>query len=320
MIVYLLLAGCGSEEDTAVIPTQIPTPTATPRIGVSLATRAVPTAAVLQTTPIPLPTATVTPTPTPIVHVVQSGETLLGIAIEKGTTTEDIAALNPEMNPSFLLIGQEIVLPPPAAAVTQLDSGTAVPLHIAVTQIQTYQTPVGSVWLLGELVNEGEQPVENVQVSIRLLDEIGAEVGTAAAWAALPIILSGQAVPFGVLLNEPPQFAHETVFVSGGQMVMDVGTRYLDMTAAYDLTLNAGTALLRGDVQNVGEDTAVQPTLIAAFYDAQKQIIGFAQHTLPDAVPPDESVPFEFETTPPGGTVAAVEVFVIASRMRIIDN
>ncbi len=108
------------------------------------------------------------------------------------------------------------------------EAEVAVPLQIVVTQIQTYRMPVGSVWLLGELANEGEQPVENVQLSIGLVDETGAEVAAAAAWAALPIISPGRQAPFGVLLNEPPEFARQVVTVSGGQVVVDMGTRYED--------------------------------------------------------------------------------------------
>lgn len=85
-----------------VAPRQI-TPTATPTPHPT-ATR----------TPSPTPVPTATPTPTPIpplAHQVQRGETLSMIAVEYDTTVEDILALNPDVDPSLLQVGQVLLIP-----------------------------------------------------------------------------------------------------------------------------------------------------------------------------------------------------------------
>lgn len=85
-----------------VAPRQI-TPTATPTLHPT-ATR----------TPSPTPVPTATPTPTPIpplAHQVQRGETLSMIAVEYDTTVEDILALNPDVDPSLLQVGQVLLIP-----------------------------------------------------------------------------------------------------------------------------------------------------------------------------------------------------------------
>lgn len=76
-----------------------------------------------QLTPTPAPTdepdePTATPTATPvetprgpIVHRVQQGETLRLIAQDYGVTTDEIEALNPNLDPDRLSIGQEILIP-----------------------------------------------------------------------------------------------------------------------------------------------------------------------------------------------------------------
>ncbi|MEZ4590041.1 MAG: LysM domain-containing protein [Chloroflexota bacterium] len=164
LLVGWLLVGCQSDDgaELAVVETAVPSPT--PQIGVAFATRAAPTAAVLQTTPTPLPTPTATPTPTPIIYPIESGDTLLGIAIQRGTTVEEIVALNPGIVPENLQIGQQVILPPPPTVNPLLAPGTAVPIQVIVTKIHAYQTPVGSLWLLGEVTNA--ETAENIQVEL----------------------------------------------------------------------------------------------------------------------------------------------------------
>ncbi len=65
-------------------------------------------------TPTPTPTPTVTPTPTPLpplAHQVQRGETLSVIAMNYNTTVEDILALNPDLDPQLLQVGQVLLIP-----------------------------------------------------------------------------------------------------------------------------------------------------------------------------------------------------------------
>lgn len=311
LLLTWFLVACGRNAPPPETPTPSPF-SPTPQIGVSLATLAPPTAVILQTTPTPLPTPTLTPTPTPIIYVIEAGDTLLGIAIAQGTTTEEILALNPEVRPEALQIGQGIVLPQPTA-VSLAAVEASLPLDVEVSQIHAYQTAVGSVWLLGEVTNNGETPVENVQVEIGLLDERGVAVASASAWTAVPIIQPGASSPFGVLLNEPPPFVQPSVAVIGGQVVAELGNRYLDLAALDTAVTGAeGYAEAVGRIRNVGEQTAVDVTLAAAFYNDQGEIVGFGLIPLPDPLAPGEARPFAVSNVPPGGTAVSVNIIPFA--------
>jgi hypothetical protein len=95
-----------------------------------------------------------------------------------------------------------------------------------------------------------------------------------------------------------------------------LGSRYLDL-AVTEVTLHeqGSATVLTGLIQNSGSETAVQPTLIASFYDAQENIIGYSQHTLPDVLEPGQSVRFNLETAAPGGTAVSVKTFLIGQRL-----
>ena len=63
-------------------------------------------------TPTQTPTPTSTPTPVPpLAHQVQPGETLIDIAIDNDVAVEEILALNPEVDPNLLQVGQLLLIP-----------------------------------------------------------------------------------------------------------------------------------------------------------------------------------------------------------------
>ncbi len=322
LISFVLLAACRSGNEETATPTETAVFTPTPQIGVSFTTRAVPTTAVIQTTPTPLPTATVTPTATSVVYQIESGDTILGIAIQRGTTVEDILALNPGIVPENLQIGQPVILPPPPTPSALSVQGTPVPLRVTVNKIQAYQTPVGSLWLLGEVTNEGETAVENIQVEIGLLAADGRILGNVTAWVATSIILPGERGPFGVLINEPPSdftqrdFAQPTVAVVGGQAVVELGTRTLDVTVQQpELTLNDDSVVLSGTVVNSGETAANQVQLVATFYDAQGNVTGFQQEVVAEQLDLGEERPFQLEAAPPGGETVTYTIYAEAQKI-----
>lgn len=116
--------------------TPAPTPTETPTS--APANTPPPTEAPKSTeTPIPTdtpaPTATQTPgptaTPPPVVHVVQSGETLSGIAREYGVSLETLIAANNIADPSQVEVGQELAIPASEATVSQTEpTATSIPV------------------------------------------------------------------------------------------------------------------------------------------------------------------------------------------------
>ena len=79
------------------------TPTATP----TRTPTATPTSTPTQT---PTPTSTPTPVP-PLAHQVQEGETLIFLASEYDTTIEAILALNPDVDPELIQVGQLLLIP-----------------------------------------------------------------------------------------------------------------------------------------------------------------------------------------------------------------
>lgn len=304
VLFLLLVTACQTAEVTpegTLAPA--PTESATPEIGVTLATRAPPTMAVVQTTPTPLPTPTATPTATPIVYEVQEGDTLLGIAIQNYTTVEEIEAQNPGVVPELLQIGQTLVLPPPATPVFDGELPTQVPLQVTVRSVQVVRTPVGSMWLMGEVLNEGQAPAAGVQVQIDLIGAEGTSLLTVPAWVVPAIVAPGETAPFAVLVQEPPAGdVQPVVAVVGGESLARQGTYYLDLAvAAGEVTIEDGQLRIEGTVENVGQQTASEINVIATFYGNRNEVTGYSRQALTEPLAPGSSGSFSMEAAPPGG-------------------
>jgi len=78
-------------------------------------------------TPLPPTAALAPPTPTPITYVVQSGDTLGGIAIQFGVSVVDLQAANGIDDPAKLRVDQELVIPGDDFAPAAVGAVTATP-------------------------------------------------------------------------------------------------------------------------------------------------------------------------------------------------
>lgn len=120
-VIFLILSvtACTSAVPPTVVaqnPTPAPTDTSTPAPTVSIPT-ATPSPTLGPPTPtatrvVKTPTATPPPTtPSPTPYLVKEGDTLLGLAVEFGLSTEELAAANRMKADDFLQIGQELIIP-----------------------------------------------------------------------------------------------------------------------------------------------------------------------------------------------------------------
>jgi len=274
------LTACGevvTPQPTVDIPsasTSTPTPTPTLR----------PTA----TAPLIPPAATATPTvtPTPIVHVVQEGDNLLSIAFEYGVSLQALQTANSIENPQFLQIGQRLIIPTSeesAGTTPGLLLPTPTPLPFGVRGTALYETPVGSLWCLGEIVNTTDFTITNVQVHVTLFDAAGEPLVEADAFAAADLIPPGERSPFGILFTTPPlEWASPQVMVVRGESAGALADSYVPIAVIEAEGQPSGSQFrVSGVVQNTSaEQVAGRASVIVTIYDAQGLVTGFRQGTV----------------------------------------
>ncbi|RLC66626.1 MAG: hypothetical protein DRI48_04245 [Chloroflexi bacterium] len=222
---------------------------------------------------------------TPIVHVVQQGDNLVSIAYEYGVSVQAIQAANGIENPQFLQIGQELIIPSgeEESGATGLLLPTPTPLPFKVQGIAFHETPVGSLWCLGEVLNDTQSSLKNVQVQVTLFDADGERVAEANTFAASDLIPPGGRSPFGMLFTAPPaEWASSQVAIMRGEDAGELTDSYVPVAVSEVEGQPAGPQLrVSGVIQNTSPDqSAGRVVIVATTYDAEGSVTGFRQKTL----------------------------------------
>jgi LysM repeat protein len=269
----------------------------------------------------PADTATPTVSPTPVIHIVQEGETLLGIALDYGVSLQALQAANGIEDPRWLRPGQRLVIPigqettGPAPGASLL-LPTPTPMPFGLRGIALYETPVGSLWCLGEVVNTTDVPLTNVRVRLTLYDAAGQSLAEAEADAAAELIPSGERAPFAFLFTSPPAgWASYQVTVVRGEAARALADLYVPIAVSEVTGQPAGPQFqVSGMAQNASADRAAGSlTVIVTTYDAQGLVSGFRQAGLPltGNLGPGVKVPFNLLLSFHGDTPADFRVIAL---------
>ncbi|HET92161.1 MAG TPA: LysM domain-containing protein [Chloroflexi bacterium] len=272
----MVMTACGGEVVTPQ-PTMDMSPTHTPSSITTATPRVTATAPLLP----PAPTATPTVTPTPIFHIVQEGDTLGAIAFQYGVSVQALQAANGIENPQFLQINQRLIIPTGEAEGEVLPGlllPTPTPLPVTIQGVVLYETPVGSLWCLGEILNTSEVMLTSAQVRVVLLDASSERLIEATAFAATDFIPPGERSPFGVLFTTPPSgWANPYVTIVRSDAIAAVADTYVPMTVTDVVGRPVETQFqVEGMVQNADPGRAAgDVSVLVTTYDTEGRVTGF---------------------------------------------
>jgi LysM repeat protein len=254
-----------------------------------------------------LPTATrpntPTPSPTPIIHVVQSGETLIAIALQYGVTVPALQSANGIDDPASLQVNQALIIPvgeESRADTSDLGGPTPTPVAFAIEGFNCQEEPVGSLWCLGEVVNSTQTSLENVRLRVSLHNAAGQELMGGEAQSALDLVPSGERAPFGILFTSPPEDATRySAHSIRAEASSEPGIRYAAL--AFD-EVEAGPVgslfEVTGQVTNPGQRSVTAVMVVVTTYDSAGMVTGFRQARLAEDIPAGGSVPFAVSLMP----------------------
>lgn len=154
----------------------------------------------------PTPTLPPLPTPTPYLYTIVQGDTMIGIAINFGITYDELSLANPEVNPNFLSVGTQLIIPLPEEETSSQGAGeTVVPevLPLQTGEVLCYPTRSGGLWCYWPVTNTMQVPVENIAGIIRLYDSRGEEVANQMAYSLLNLLLPGDSMPLAAYFSPP---------------------------------------------------------------------------------------------------------------------
>ncbi len=307
-LLVLLAAGCGH----FIAPTVTPMATAMPTISPTFS----PTATMKLARSTLEPTATATPSPTPVVYVVQKGDTLIGIAHHFQVPVSLLQETNGVSDPRRLQIGQLLVIPPLQAA-GGTPPPTPTPMRVVVRNTYWNRRSNGDSWLLGEVVNESGQMVEQVVVGIDLLADDGHSLASRRASVLLEMAAPGEGAPFAVHFPAVPADSASYRACVLSAFPAFVGSAYFDLTAEKICVDNHISHLSRvtGVVVNRGGENATRVQIVVTLFDAESRVIAVRRQPLAvDSLPPGAKEPFEIMLMPLGTPVSRWRVQLVAQK------
>lgn len=223
------------------------------------------------------------PTPTPLVHIVQQGETLLGIASRFGVDLEDILLINPGVDPRFLSIGQEILIPGEGGEAVSALLPTPTPVPLGLRPPVCYVDAMGQdLWCLMMVTNRSSSYVEGATAVVQLLGQDGDLVQQAVAYPPLTFIAPEGTMPLLVRLAVPSELHFSAVAkITAAVRVDEPPPQYLpvELIDREVAILDDGRdAVIRGrvalSVPEAGE--AFRARLVAVGIGASGDLVGMA--------------------------------------------
>jgi hypothetical protein len=239
-------------------------------------------------------------------------------------SVEALRAANGIENPLLLQVGQELVIPTGEEEMEDqpdLLLPTPTPLPIGHQGVGFYQTPVGSLWCLGEVVNTTPYTLTNVQVQVTLFNRQGEALIQGNAFAASDILLpSGTApfdrAPFGILfLSPPPDFASHQVEILRGEYAAALTEGYIPIIVEEEAGASSGPQFeVSGSVRNGDPSrTAADVVVAVTTYADDGRVTGVRQQTLDvgEGLAPGASASFRLRITAHGDPPADFAVTAI---------
>jgi len=254
------------------------------------------------------------PTSTPFLYQIQSGDTLLVIANRYNVTLDDLLAANPEIDPNFLIVGEEIIIPTGGESLAAFPSPTPVPVSIPEPP-KCYPSPDGGLWCFAVVLNQHDQAVENLSVRVSLLAE-GELIEEREAIPPLNLLPAGETTPVMVRFDPPlPGDVSVRAEVQSALPLAPDSGRYLAVEVdVAETSIQADSAQVSGSIRLADADSppAEQIWLAVFAYDQQGFPVGMRKWTAQQPLEPGGEIDFDVLVYTVGPAIADIGIMAEA--------
>lgn len=320
VFVCVWVAGCNLVSDASP---STASPTAYPRITLTVGRPAPPsprsTAAVTTAAPAETPTSAPateapSPSPTPVLYTVQSGDTLLDIALRFDISLEALRAANASADLTLLQPGQLLVIPVSTEEIAPaIVQASPTPLALLVQPPTCYDTRGGTILCLGIVENTQDIPAGRVMVEVRLLHSGSAQPLVEVATIEQSLVLPGEIAPYRAAFDTLwSQFAGATAALLSADAALESQVHALTVEAT-EVFLENGLFDVRADLVNGSEFTLQPVRAVITLENESGAVIGYRVTALNgDHLPPGSRMSLEIEIVPQVYPSTAVRVNVYA--------
>ena len=255
------------------------------------------------------------PSPTPFTYTVKSGDTLGQIAQNFNVSLSALMAVNPNVNPNAMSIGQTLKIP---SQQNSSSESTPTPIPFPVKQIVCYPTTDKGMWCFVLIHNNSPNPIEDVTAQITLMDSNGKSIASQTATLPLDILAPNSSMPLiayfvpGIPINAKPQVQILTAI-----QIQPNDPRYLPATlqnTSFKVDLSGLTAQVNGQVALAASSSSAAKTIwvVGTAYDESGDMVGVRRWESTAGLSVGSNLPFSFMVSSIAGTISRVEFAVEA--------
>jgi len=190
---------------------------------------------------------------------------------------------------------------------------TAAKISLEVGSYTHFTDSIGSLWFVGEVVNNGDAAAGSVDVALSLLDDAGSVAAVGSD--TISYIAPNGKYPFHILITSaPPSWTKEKIQIQGTAigpasfLVPYVALKTDNITGHMS---SFGTFQLTGSVSNTGQKTATLVHIAASAYDKDGNVVDVADtYAELNEIAPGADSPFSIDFLNLNKAPASYAVFV----------
>jgi LysM repeat protein len=263
-----------------------------------------------------LPTIAPVPTSTPFLYTVVANDTLIGIAVRFNVSLDELLAVNPGVDPRFLSIGTELVIPSSDGESVVSSLPTPTPVPVAVSDPTCYMTADGGMWCIILIENDQLRPLENFIAVLELVDEEGEQAASQIALTPLNVLQPGERMPLFTVFQPPiPGWQQMNARLLTSLEVSEDDERYLaaEITGfQMHISDNGLQGQVYGQVQLQDEDQSASLVWVAVIaYGGDGNVVGFRRWEGLD-LEGGATLDFDLQVYSMGPKIEQIEVLVEA--------
>jgi hypothetical protein len=255
------------------------------------------------------------PTATPSLYTITAGDTLSQIAEKYRVSLDELLTVNPDVDPSALVVGKTLKIPGPVGEVSVNASPTPEPLEV--DQVGCHRVADGGLWCFVLTRNPFAEAIEDVSAEVRLVGADGEQLGSKMAVLPLDILAPSRALPLAVFFPPgiPEDATPQVEFLTAIRLRPEQ-TRYLPARIEDSLaqvTWSGLSADLTGHVfLPSGAPAARSVSVAAVAYDQDGNVVGVRRWTDDSGLQPGQSLEFMFTVSAVAGRIDRLDYAVEA--------
>jgi hypothetical protein len=229
---------------------------------------------------------------------------------------EDLLVANTGIDPGFLSIDQEIIIPGPEGEPVGVLLPSPTPMLVEIGRPQCFRAAPDDLLCITEISNDTGEMIEGMTVSFEII-EAEIEVGKYAVFGPLNLLATGTSMPFMIrIAGWEGEVPGVSVNVLSGVRIEDPGSRYATVSIdgfQDDLSESGEYIQISGEVmlEDASDYAAHRLRVLGVAYSATGFPVGYA--VWEKVITGDFSqIPFNLTVFSLGGQIFKTEVFAEA--------